>query len=132
MSTGDVKNVRNAKKTKDKSLYKQLFFGGKAYPLLRAFFPITRKYTAYSSSINATTSPTVFIFSSASSGTSFLNSSSKVIARSIRSRLSADKSSRSFDSAVISSSGISSCSLKISHIVSYTVNKHLRTYLTRL
>ena len=165
MSTGDVKNVRNAKKQKtnrDKSLYKQLFLFGRAYHLLRinltlgvhsyAFgqaltaaaaplkvrlirselFPIPRKYTAYSSSMNATTSPTVFIFSSASSGTSFLNSSSKVIARSIRSRLSADKSSRSFDSAVISSSGISSCSLKISHIVSYTVNKHLRTYLTRL
>ena len=157
MSTGDVKNVRNAKP------YASSFLFVRAYPLLRInltlgvhsyafgqaltaavaplkvrlirsehFFLSPRKYTAYSSSMNATTSPTVFIFSSASSGTSFLNSSSRVIARSIRSRLSADKSSRSFDSAVISSSGISSCSLKISHIVSYTVNKHLRTYLTRL
>jgi len=60
MSTGDVKNVRNAKKQKtnrDKSLYKQLFFGGKAYPLLRINLTLGVHSYAFGQALTAAAAP---------------------------------------------------------------------------
>ena len=57
MSTGDVKNVRNAKKIKDKSLYKQLLFGGKAYPLLRINLTLGVHSYAFGQALTAAAAP---------------------------------------------------------------------------
>ena len=60
MSTGDVKNVRNAKKQKtnrDKSLYKQLFLFGRAYPLLRINLTLGVHSYAFGQALTAAAAP---------------------------------------------------------------------------
>ena len=57
MSTGDVKNVRNAKKTKDKSLYKQLFLFGRAYHLLRINLTLGVHSYAFGQALTAAAAP---------------------------------------------------------------------------
>ena len=60
MSTGDVKNVRNAKKQKtnqNKSLYKQLFLFGRAYPLLRFNLTLGVHSYAFGQDLTAAAAP---------------------------------------------------------------------------
>ena len=57
MSTGDVKNVRNAKKTKDKSLYKQVFLFVRAYHLLRINLTLGVHSYAFGQALTAAAAP---------------------------------------------------------------------------
>ena len=57
MSTGDVKNVRNAKKTKDKSLYKQVFLFVRAYSLLRINLTLGVHSYAFGQALTAAAAP---------------------------------------------------------------------------